>query len=443
MSFYNLILSRLILPAGAIFFGNTYRKNLKLWNQYDTFSEEELRQIQEKNLEKLLKYSVTNVPFYQNLRFDETISPFENLKKFPILTKELLRSESENLVSKEFNIKDLQKNFSSGSSGVQSYSYSDKNNKFLLQGIQNHWYMWSGYQLGDRILQFGISPKRTFAKKLKDLFFRTNYQNAFSLSDSDFEDIYKQLLKKKTKYSIGYPSAINEFAKYLIKNNLQYPFEGIISLGDKLFPSYENNFTTAFQNPKIIDTYGCAEGLMMAGKADLPYYYIMSPHVHLEIVDDKGNPVPEGELGSVLVTCCTNLAQPFIRYKLGDLAIQLPKNQYPKDRQFNYPLLQKVIGRETDIVKTPNGKTLIVHSFTGIFEHFPQIKQFKIIQNEIDSIKIEYIPDENYGFDDAVLITIETQLNELTDYNLKIFFIKVDSITPTKSGKPQIIVSTL
>lgn len=443
MSFYNFILSQLIIPVGAILFGNSYRKNLKLWNQYDTLSEEELLQIQEKNLEKLLKYSITHIPFYQKESYDETISPYENLKNFPVLTKELLRSERENLVSNKFKINSLQKNFSSGSSGIQSYSYSDKNNKFLLQGIQNHWYMWSGYQLGDRILQFGISPNRTFPKKLKDLFYRTNYQNAFSLSDSDFESIFKQIVKNKTKYIIGYPSAINEFSKYLIKKNLNHPFEGLISLGDKLFPHFEKNFDQSFQNPKIIDTYGCAEGFLMACKDDLPYYYIMSPHVHIEIVDENGNPVPDGELGSVLVTCFTNLAQPFIRYKLGDLAIKLPKNQYPKDRKFNYPLLQKIIGRETDIVKTPNGKTLIVHSFTGIFEHFPEIKQFKIIQNQIDSIIIEYITDEHIYFEKAVLKTIKEKLNNLTENDLNIEFVKVNSIAPTKSGKPQIIVSNL
>jgi phenylacetate-CoA ligase len=443
MTFYKFILTRLIVPLGDVLMGNVYIKTLKLWNKYDNLNREELNIIQEKNIQELLEYAIKNVPAYENQKYNPTISSYENLQNFPILTKEILRSERENLVSKEFKIEGLQKNFSSGSSGVQSYSYSEKKNKFMLQGIQNHWYMWSGYQLGDKILQFGISPNRTLPKKLKDVFYQTNYQNAFTLSEKGFKSIYKQILKSKTQYLIGYPSAINEFSKYLIKYNLQHPFKGVISLGDKLFPHFEKNFNRSFQNPKIIDTYGCAEGFLMACRADLPYYYIMSPHVHIEIVDEGGNLVPDGELGFVLVTCFTNLAQPFIRYKLGDLAIKLPENKYPKNRNFNYPLLEKIIGRETDIVKTPNGKTLIVHSFTGIFEYFPEIKQYKIIQNEIDQINIQYIIDEHFDFNENSLNQIEEKINVLTDKSLILNFIQVDFISSTKSGKPQIIESNL
>lgn len=443
MSFYNFLVSRLIVPIGDLFFGNEYRHSLSQWNKYDNLPVEALTKIQEEKLKELLEYTVKNVSYYSNIIYDSSISSYENLKNFPILTKEILRSEKENLVSKEFKIKNLHKNFSSGSSGIQSYSYSTKKNKFMLQGIQNHWYMWSGYQLGDRILQFGISPNRTLAKKLKDIFYRTNYQNAFALDNSDFEKIYHEILKSKAQYIIGYPSAINEFSRYLIHQNLSLPFKGIISLGDKLFSHFEKNFNQSFQNPKIIDTYGCAEGFLMACKNDLQYYYIMSPHVHLEIVDERGEEVPDGELGFVLVTCFSNLAQPFIRYKLGDLAIKLPKDQYPKKRKFNYPLLQKVVGRETDIVKTPNGKTLIVHSFTGIFEFFPEIKQYKIIQNKLEEITIEYITDEHFVFNAVILEEIEKKINELTGCSLYLNFKKTDYIFPTKSGKPQIIVSNL
>ena len=443
MSLYHHLLSKIIVPIGDVFFGNKYRKSLNLWIKYDSLSAERLNEIQNKNLKETLKYTLKNVPFYTNIAYDENLSPQENLLKFPVLTKDLLRSKRENLVSKEFNVSDLQKNFSSGSSGIQSYSYSTKRNKFMIQGIQNHWYMWSGYRIGDKIVQFGISPNRTLPKKLKDIFYRTNYQNAFSLSDADYQNIYNQISKSNTKYIIGYPSAINELSVYFIKNNLSHQFDGIILLGDKLYSHYEKNFNQSFLNPKIVDTYGCAEGFLMACKIDLPYYYIMNPHVFIEIVDENNNPVKDGEMGFVLVSCFTNWAQPFIRYKLGDLAIKLPKEKYPKNSRFNYPLLEKVVGRETDIVRTPNGKTLIVHSFTGIFEFYPEIKQYKIIQTALDKIKIEYITDNYFPFTNDTLIEIKDKIAVLTQESLKVNFEKVDTIAPTKSGKPQIIVSLI
>ena len=253
-----------------------------------------------------------------------------------------------------------------------------------------------------------------------------------------------KMSKKKRVYIAGYPSVINQLAKTAIKRNIKSNVVGIICFGDKLFDNYQSNMVSAFgSNCQIIDTYGCAEGLLMACKRDLDYYYIMSPHVYLEIVDDYGHPVAEGVMGHVLVTSLTNKAMPLIRYKLGDLAIKLPSNEYPNNCLLNYPLLKKVIGRETDVVKTTKGITLNIHSFTGVLEYFQEIKQYKIIQNDLESILIEYIVDQNYQFDKNVLKTIEDKLNRLTKNCLNITFKEVTNIKPTKSGKPQIIESNL
>ena len=443
MGLYSLFIEKILLPAGDALFGGNYLKTMKTWEQYDTFSEQSLLKIQDDALEQILKYSIKHVPFYKNQVYDSQKSPQQNLQHFPVLTKDILRGHSADLVSNEFNTADLKKNFSSGSSGVQSFSYSEKKNSFYLQGISSHWYRWGGYRFGQPTLQFGISPKRTLPKKLKDFFYKVNYQNAFVLSDADYAQIYLDLKKDKTRHIIGYPSAINQFAEYLIKNKLSFGIESIISLGDKLFPHYETHFNTAFANPKIIDTYGCAEGFLIACKYDLPYYYISAPHLYVEIVDEHNSRVPDGTLGHVLITCFSNVAQPFLRYKLGDLGIMLPKEKYPENRAFEYPLLEKIVGRETDIVKTPNGKTLIVHSFTGIIEYFPDILQYRIIQDTIAAIVIEYRTDARIPLQEDTLEKIEEEINLLTDSSLKIIFKKVDSIPATPSGKPQIIKSNL
>lgn len=440
---YSRILRNTVLPLGDLIFGGNYLKTLKQWNEFDKLSEKELLAIQENELEKTLKYTIEKVPYYKGHQYNPSISPQENLKKFPILTKEILRNPENELVSVDFNKKNLRKNFSSGSSGVQSFSYSDKKNVFFLQGMSYHWYMWGGLKLGDPVLQFGISPNRTLPKKLKDYFFQVNYQEAFALNDDICNQVYKQISKSQAKHVLGYPSAINQFAEFLIKNNLNHRFDSIISLGDKLFPHFEENFKVAFNKPTVIDTYGCAEGLMIACRYDNPYYYISAPHVYVEIVDDEGNEVEDGNLGHVLVTCFTNLAQPFIRYKLGDLAIKLPRDKYPQNRKFNYPLLEKIVGRETDIVKTPNGKTLIVHSFTGIIEYFPDIKQYQIIQEKEDEIIIKYILDDLIPLKETTLAEIKEKIDRLTDTSLKINFKQTDFIENSPSGKPQIIKSLL
>ena len=86
-------------------------------------------------------------------------------------------------------------------------------------------------------------------------------------------------------------------------------------------------------------------------------------------------------MGRIILTKLDGFAMPLIRFDSGDLGIKLPSNKYPIKRKYNFPLLQKVIGRNTDIITSPNGKILVVHTFTGIFEHYSEIEQFQIIQD--------------------------------------------------------------
>ncbi len=417
-----------------IFSGN-YSHHLRQWKKFDGMSADELERFQKQKLSIILKYATTKVPYYRNLN----LSSEATLEDFPILTKSILREKTETLISEEFKKGKLEKNHSSGSSGVQSFTYMSFDHKFYLRALQTHWWTWSGYKPGERLIQTGISPNRTLPKKLKDIFFRTIYLEAFALNRQKVIEVLHQSEGEKIKHLAGYPSALNEIALVAISENKSYNFESIIAYGDKLFEYQKRNFATAFNNPRIINTYGCAEGLLMACQADLPYYYIMSPHVVIEIVDDDGKSLKDGERGHILVTCLTNFSMPLIRYKLGDLGIILPKKEYPKKRRFNYPLLKEVTGRETDVIKAPNGNILIVHTFTGIIEYYSEIKQFKVIQISKTELLIEYITDSNKEISDSIKGEISKRLSELIDNSMEIKFHLVENIEPTPSGKPQII----
>lgn len=432
---YSTFLNKILLPFGSLFFSGNYSRYLERWKWYDNKSAEELESIQEKNLKKILRYASDHVPYYKSLELPEDAP----LQSFPILTKTILREESERLISQKFNKESLEVNHSSGSSGVQSYTYMSYEHKFYLRALQTHWWMWGGFQPGEYLLQTGISPKRSFAKKVKDLFFRVEYMNAFQLTPEAILRALQKAENKNPKHLAGYPSALNEMALIAIAENKIYPFESLISFGDKLFDTYKKNFDRAFKNPKIINTYGCAEGMLMACQVDLPYYYIMSPHVVLEIVNDEGGSVPDGQRGHILVTCLSNTAMPLIRYKLGDLGILLPKSEYPMRRRFNYPLLQEVTGRETEVIKAPNGNVLIVHSFTGILEYYEKIKQFKAIQISKTEIVIEYTTDSRAKLPLSVENEVREKLLDLVDHSMDISFSLVKNIAASPSGKPEII----
>lgn len=432
----NKFLEGLLLPIGDRLLGSSFIHSLRQVRKEVALSENEIEAIQESRLCSILDYAAANSPYYKSI-IPAHISgnPYERLQQIPILTKTIIKKNTFDMLT--MPVGKLIKLSSSGSSGVQTEVYLSKHELSLDRAIQIHWWEWAGYRIGMPMLQTGLATSRSLEKKLKDYFFRTRYLFAFGLMDEDLSPL-KPWIKRNRPFLGGYASSLYVISQLSEAKSLH--FRSSVSWGDKLFDHYKKNITEHL-GCLVYETYGTGEGIKVAAQKDSPFMYIMTPYVVLEIVDDQGNPVPDGTLGHVVVTSLINRAMPLIRYSLGDLAIKLPKEKYPKERSLELPLLQKVIGRETDIVQTPSGKKLIVHSFTGIFEYYPQIRQFCIIQNILSGIHVQYIKES--GFQNGILEDISKRLAVLIKEPFEITFEAVEFIPPTKSGKPQIIISNL
>ena len=436
---YNNILERFVIPIGDLVNRTDIYKQLRYWRRVSKMSTDELDELESNNLRELLSYATRNIPFYKSNGNDEADSPYDWIKQFPVMNKKLIKDNLDDLLGQDKS--SLIKKSTSGSSGEQGVFYMSEKEQSLNRAIQILWWEWSGWKMGSPILQTGMTVKRGWLKKSKDFFLKTRYVSAFDLSESETLTILEKLRKKNNLYMGGYASSLYVYAQIAKENNLKdVNFSCAISWGDKVFPHYRKLFREVFGS-EIIDTYACSEGLMMGAQADLPYYYIMNPHVFIEILDDQNNEVEDGVLGNVVVTRLDSRAMPLIRYKPGDLAIKLKKEHYPKSRKLNFPLLKQIIGRDTDIVISPKGNLLIVHFFTAIFEFEESIKQFRVVQNCTENFKIEYIINANFNL--ATLRKLENEMCVNAKENLSIIWDEVLDIPPTKSGKPQIIESNL
>jgi len=434
---YNSILEKIVLPLGDFLNGSTVIKNLNAWRKICTYSEDELRKISKANLFSILEYASQNIPYYYSLREFKTENPYIWIKDFPIMTKTLIKKDVGSLTIKP--TQDLIKLASSGSSGIHSEVYLNKNDQSINRAIQALWMEWSGWKMGVPLLQTGMTYPRGKVKAAKDFLLRTKYYLAFGLSDDDILTLLNQKYCDGS-YLGGYASSLYLIAKVALKEKLNLKLKAAISWGDKMFPHYREMIENAF-HCSVFDTYGCSEGLMIAAQKDLEYYYIMSPHVYVELLDSEGNEVEDGELGYVVATRLDGYAMPLIRYYLGDLAIKLPKSKYPVKREMNFPLLEKIIGRDTDIVYTRSGKYMIVHFFTGIFEYIPEIEQFRVVQENLDGITIEYV--KGRGFNNGVLHLVESKIKKYLNEPFRIKWLEINVIPDSPSGKPQIIKSHL
>ena len=438
---YQKIVKNIIYPLSDKFLGLSVDKNLKKNRNIQWFSNKKLFSIQHSKLYAMLSHCKMNIPYYKNILNESNIYLegylFKELKKIPTLTKKLIRKNlPNNIVDKKRNIYTIEK--TSGSSGEQGEFFLDREAFSKIIAAQTLYWEWAGYSFGKKAIQTGINPERGLKKHLKDKLLLIKYADAFRIDSKMVEKNLSSFRSKKEVFFIGYPSSIFSYAKFAKELGIRdLSFKAIISLGDKMFPHYRDVIENTF-NTEIFDTYGGAEGLMIAGECSEHRYHILSSHVHVEILDANGNTVPDGELGEVTVTSLDNFLMPLIRYKIGDLAVKSSKKNKCKCGR-SLPMIDKIIGRDTDVLFTPKLKVLVVHFFTGIFEHFPEIKQFQVKQSEKGGkIDIQYINGTNFTAE--ILEKVRNKIYNRAKEEFPLEFYNVPEIASSPSGKPQIIV---
>lgn len=429
------MLERAVLPLGDVIMRTEFMRELRRWRRIQHLGADELAARERHGLTQLLRHATKQVPHYRDLDVTPSEDPHEWLRRFPVLTKSDLRNEGELLITPGST--GLVKISSSGSSGVQSTLWNTPREMSRSQAIQTLWWEWAGYRLGDRLLQTGITPDRGIAKSIKDRVLRTTYVPAFGLTDTEMQLILMRGVDRPWRHFGGYASSLDAFARVGLDHSIdEVTFDSCISWGDKLYPRHRTVIREAFDAP-VLDTYGTAEGFMIAAQKWEGPYFVMSPHVVVELLDRNDRPVPPGEMGSVVVTRIDAHTMPMIRFRIGDLAVA-PIEPIRHAGAPAFPQLARIVGRETDVWVTPNGRTLTVHTFTGVMEHFEQIEQFGVIPQD-KSLVMEYIADDSIGHD--LLEQATRALRDAIGERVDIEWRRVREIPDTPSGKPQIIRS--
>jgi phenylacetate-CoA ligase len=149
---------------------------------------------------------------------------------------------------------------------------------------------------------------------------------------------------------------------------------------------------------RVATNYYCNEVWAIAAECRHGALHQFSDHVVLEIVDDAGRPVAPGEVGHVLVTSLSNHVQPFIRYRLGDLAAWDP-SPLPCPCGLALPRLLALEGRDDDVLVRPDGRAIHPSKVTvavksPCFAHpGAQIfRDYRIVQLDAERVRVQIVP---------------------------------------------------
>ena len=117
----------------------------------------------------------------------------------------------------------------------------------------------------------------------------------------------------------------------------------IIVAAEPLSPVKRKKLEDAW-GAEVFDHFGMTEAAFVAGEGVGHHgLHVWADQFYVEVVDEKtGDPVPEGEVGSLVVTpLWNNTMTPFLRWSSGDL-VSLSRNEIPGEQKpwFLFPLLK-------------------------------------------------------------------------------------------------------
>jgi phenylacetate-CoA ligase len=401
---------------------------------------------QAERLNQLLRNALTHSPWHAERIRSAGLEPgvwggtvtIADLTRLPRMNKRDARDNVEQLVWREVP-GGLFKYTTGGSSGEPLIFYFGRSRQAADAAGRLRARRWWGVQPGDREVYLWGAPvelnKTDRIKTLRDRLVNQLLLNAFEMSPARMDDYLQAVQNWNPKAIYGYASSLALLAAHAESRGIKprLPTLRVVSsTGEPLFPHQRELIERVFGVPVSVE-YGARDaGLMALESPDGELLQMSETHI-IEVLDDAGNPVEEGE---AVITSLVSEAQPFIRYRTGDVVRRSGK---PDPGGRGLDVLDAVVGRQTDFIVSADGRIMHALAVIYVLRAIPGVAQFKLIQHTVDQMEVQVVPDARWSDEasEAVIQGLRARLGPALKINLKL----LDAIAPEASGKHRCVVS--
>lgn len=448
MSFYSAVFKHLLFPIyeQVLRRRNTLRYLRQLEDQ-QWLSPEEIRELQWQKLLCLLRQAEARVPFYRDRMRKagltvRTIESPDDFQRLPVLTKDDIRQNHDALVAEGILRKSLHPSATGGSTGEPvQFGYDHDAYEWHMAGAARA-DRWAGWDWG--LKQFHISgvtlqPERWLSrlkKRAHERFLRLKRVSAFDFTDHLLRKHVREYNRYQPVIVVGYANALYEFARFCKDRDLDlWKPKGVISSAERLYPHQRRLCENVFGAP-VFDRYGSREMMNIAAECDRHQgLHINADNVYLEL-EKEGLPAEMGEVGQVLVTDLNNYEMPFIRYRIGDMAVA---GSGPCGCGRGLPLLERVVGRVLDVIVTPDGRSVAGEYFPHLLKDYAGISRFQVYQDRSFAVTVRIVPAQ--GLTASTLEEIRSIIARQLGPAVPLSLALVDDIPLTRGGKYRVTIS--
>jgi phenylacetate-CoA ligase len=407
------------------------------------WSREELEDYRNDKLRKLITHCYENVPYYRSVMEERQVRPeeircAEDLDRLPVLTKDIVRAHTKELLAK--NASDMTTTWTrtGGTTGeriqvCKSRECAAWSSMCIERGLK-----WGGKTVDEPIIKlFGGAlgiDKASVTSQIGKIFRRDLFIPAYELRANTALSYFSKIRRSRCRFITGYPSAIYRLAVLAKELDQDVEFAVAFPTAELLLPDWEETIHKTFKC-SVLPYYGCGEvNALGFSTPETKDYLIPEEHALIEVMQGDGTTQLYGE-GKFLVTDLDNYAMPIIRYANGDSGKISGLNGL-----FPFSRIERLDGRSNSLLMTDTGDLISGIIGVSVFRFTSSVKSYRIIQEEPLQITIKVVPKaDDVSEDDERLV-----LSLFTKYlgkRMKISIEKVPSLPIPPSGKSVFVIN--
>lgn len=428
-----------------------YDRFVKLLDQSQHFPVQRLKALQDRGLQRFLRHAYEQVPAYRQRLAPLFSSGLEadlsRWQEIPVLTRPQAQEQAQELTASSVpkQAGATQTQHTSGSTGTPLVHYRSKLQQTANQAVMDRLFQW-----------YEMDGSKGLAQLTTDYHDRASYPDGYTgrewyrgqpqgnyfhldtLNTTTMEQL-KWLEGTAAAYLNTFPNNARGLIEAAQEADSPLPFFDVVLLSGEVLEDETRKLIADTIAGTTINLYGASETGRLAGSC--PEHGTL--HIHeeislLEVVDEQGKPVPDGQTGRLVTTSFYNFAMPLIRYALGDYGA-VSATPCPCGRKGR--TLKFVAGRQRNLFRFVDGTTKWPDIKMRELRTIYSFRQMQVVQDKIDHLTV-YMVSSTDGVEldhKAVQEVFRRSLHP----SLKITIKLCDQIGRSASGKFEDFISNI
>ncbi|MFA5238680.1 MAG: hypothetical protein WC476_03085 [Phycisphaerae bacterium] len=427
-------------------YSEKYHQYLNNLMRSQWYSTDQFKESQTRELRKLLKESISNVPYYKETlsRFSNKIESFslEQLKELPMLEKSLLRENTERFLNKERLKSGSDEGHTSGTSGSPLIWPYDLDSLQYDLAFRARQYRWAGVTGKEKSARF--SGRLLLGRHNEPPYWRYNHADnqwlfsVYHITEETLPLYYQAFQAYNIAYIDGYPSVLFTIAKWINKkgkSSFWRPWM-INTTAETLLDFQREEIEKAF-GCKVFNHYSSSEGAPFVTQCQAGRMHLNPESGIIEFLRPDGSEAEPGEEAEMVVTSFFQRTMPLVRYRIGDKGTLAEDQNCPCGRQM--PVIENIGGRESDtLYTTEKGRITSAGLSTAFYKIPARLKASQLEQIGKDSFIFRYVALNeplNEKEKSVVLEQFKNRLGASVQIQIQI----VDDIPKDSNGKCRLI----